>query len=186
MKAMRTLSILLAPLFTALIAGRALGTPLYHLTDLGTLGGTVSAAYGINAPGQVVGQAAMTGNNVAQNAFLYSGGTMTNLGTLGGPSSRAYAVNLSGQVVGNAFTNSTAFRAFLYSGGAMANLGTLPGYSNSEAYGINASGQVVGDAYVSNFSDSRAFLYSGGTMHDLGTLGGQLVPATVSMTPGRS
>ena len=53
------------------------------MTDLGTLGGTNSVAYGINASGQVVGYAHTTGN-AAAHAFLYSGSTMTDLGTLGG------------------------------------------------------------------------------------------------------
>ena len=51
-------------------------------TDLGTLGGGTSAAYGINAAGQVVGESATSGPGT--HAFLYSGGTMTDLGTLGG------------------------------------------------------------------------------------------------------
>ena len=53
---------------------------LYTVTDLGTLGGNSSAAYGINASGQVVGQARLAGNTVS-HAFLYSGGTMIDIGT---------------------------------------------------------------------------------------------------------
>jgi probable HAF family extracellular repeat protein len=51
------------------------------MTDLGTLGGTTSAANGLNAVGQVVGLSATTSGD--QHAFLYSGGIMTDLGTLG-------------------------------------------------------------------------------------------------------
>ena len=49
----------------------------YTLTDLGTLGGTYSQAWGINNAGQVVGQANIP--NEAEHAFLYSGSTMTDL-----------------------------------------------------------------------------------------------------------
>ena len=57
------------------------------MADLGTLpGGSVSAAHGINASGQVVGYAD-TSSGYA-HAFLYSNGTMTDLGTLPGGSCR--------------------------------------------------------------------------------------------------
>jgi probable HAF family extracellular repeat protein len=60
-------------------------SPPYHaflysngaMQDLGTLGGTLSAGYGINASGQVTGYAQITGN--ALHAFLYSRGRMTDL-----------------------------------------------------------------------------------------------------------
>jgi probable HAF family extracellular repeat protein len=51
------------------------------ITDLGTLGGTLSNAYAINNYGQVV-RFASTATDV-QLAFLYSGGTMSPLP--GGP-----------------------------------------------------------------------------------------------------
>jgi probable HAF family extracellular repeat protein len=48
------------------------------LTDLGTLGGSWSRATAINDKGQVVGEAATTGD-LASHAFLYSKGTMIDL-----------------------------------------------------------------------------------------------------------
>ena len=51
------------------------------MMDLGTLGGTFSQAYGINASGQVVGLATTTGD-AATDGFLYSGGTMYDLNNL--------------------------------------------------------------------------------------------------------
>ena len=90
----------------------------YTLTDLGTLGGLTSSAYGINDDGQVVGDSYTSGGY--DHAFLYSGGTMHDLGTLGGIESQAYGINNSGQVVGCSMTSgNTATHAFLYSGGAM-------------------------------------------------------------------
>jgi probable HAF family extracellular repeat protein len=113
------------------------------ITDLGTLGGNYSQAFGINASGQVVGYSVTAGSSTAgasQDAFLYSGGTMTDLGTLpGGSESIAYGINASGQIVGDSITASTGYwHAFLYSDGTMTDLG--PGGANA----INDSGQAVG------------------------------------------
>jgi probable HAF family extracellular repeat protein len=72
------------------------------MTDLGTLGGTTSAATGINPSGQVVGGSATAAGR--GHAFLWAKGVMTDLGTLGGNSSTAgsdaAAINPAGQVVG--------------------------------------------------------------------------------------
>ena len=144
------------------------GTPTglaLNFTNLGTLGGLVSTAYGINNSGQVVGEAGML--NGHSHAFLYSSGTMQDLGTLGGDFSAAYGINSSGQVVGKAGTLNGYSHAFLYGSGTMQDLGTLGGNS-SAAYGINSSGQVVGCAAAG--SGSHAFLYSGGKMFDLNNL----------------
>jgi len=140
------------------------------MTDLGTLGGLNSYAYGINDSGQVVG-ASETGP-VYTHAFLYSAETMTDLGTLGGTgSSYAYGVNASGEIVGQALTASALAHAFLYAGGNMTDLGTLGGFL-SVAYGINASAQIVGSAETTPPGSQHAFSYSGETMTNLGTLGG--------------
>ena len=162
----------MAGLFAAsFTSSAAWAATTYTVTDLGTLGGTWSQANGINASGQVVGQAAGTPGD-GYHAFLYSGSTMTDLGTLGGTDSYATGINASGQVVGYAYTPGNVSRhAFLYSGSTMTGLGTLGG-TCSWAYGINASGQVVGGANTPGDASWHAFLYSGSTMTDLGTLGG--------------
>jgi probable HAF family extracellular repeat protein len=157
-----------------LCTSRVSAGPAYTVTDLGTLGGTFSYAYGINNSGQITGYAA-TSNNVS-HAFLYGSGSMQDLGTLGGTYSFASGINDSGQVVGEAYTSVNAVHAFLYSGGSMQDLGTLGG-TVSDAKAINNSGQVVGYAYTS-FNTEHAFLYSGGSMQDLGTLGGMSSGAT--------
>jgi probable HAF family extracellular repeat protein len=143
------------------------------MTDLGTLGGPNSVAYGINDNGQVVGHA--DGSDGQEHAFLYSGGTMQDLGLLGGLGTNGFgdarSINNEGQVVGGAqIGNIGPGFGFLYSGGTMADLGTLGG-SECSPEGINDNGQVVGSSYLNGDAQEDAFLYSGGTMTDLGALG---------------
>jgi probable HAF family extracellular repeat protein len=145
-------------------------------TFLGTLGGTHSYAYGINALGQVAG-GSWTQGNTASHAFIYSAGLMLDLGTLGGASSAGYAINASGQMTGYSDVNgNTPQHAFLYSQGTMKDLGTLGG-SFSVGRAINDAGQVVGSSTHNANGNSHAFLYSGGSLLDLGTLGGSFSDA---------
>jgi probable HAF family extracellular repeat protein len=106
------------------------------MTDLGTLGGTSSYAYGINASGQVVG-VAKTGSG-SNHAFIYNDGTMTDLGA-----GQANSINANGQVVGYSGNH-----AFLYSNGVMTDfnsmIATSSGWTLKSATGINDNRQVVG------------------------------------------
>ena len=76
--------------------GAAHAVPQYRLTDLGTLGGTESIGYGINASGQVAGYARASDGQY--HAFITgpNGVGMTDLGTLGGTASGAYGHQLLG------------------------------------------------------------------------------------------
>ena len=134
------------------------------MQDLGTFGGTVSWAYGINNSGQIVG-----GSNLSDNtqyyAYLDSGGGSLNqatdsLGTLGGNNSIAYGINNSGEVVGFADASNGHGHVYLYSGGTMHDLGTFVGGTRSQAYAINDNGQIAGLAYISS-SAYHAFLHNG-------------------------
>ena len=70
------------------------------MTDLGTLGGDYSCAFGINDAGQVVGHPRLATGSI--HAFITGpdGVGMTDLGTLGGDYSYASGINDAGQVVG--------------------------------------------------------------------------------------
>jgi probable HAF family extracellular repeat protein len=69
----------------------------YFITDIGTLGGTESFAYGISNSGKVVGSSRLVGDT-ATHSFLYSNGKITDLYPLNsgniqtvGPTPRVYA-----------------------------------------------------------------------------------------------
>lgn len=139
--------------------------PRYLVTDLGTLGGDYSFAYGINNVGLVAGGAAtptQTGG-LFQTAVLWSRGHTINLGTLGGPAcpgcnSQAAAPGADGQVAvfsetSNLDPNGEDFCEFgtnrqclaaIWKNGTLAALPTLPGGNNAEAYWINKEGEAVG------------------------------------------
>lgn len=141
------------------------------MEDIGGGAGSlsISAAYGINAAGQVVGE-------FNGRAFLWQSGVMQDLGTLPGhASSSGRAINASGQAVGESVAaEGSVSRAFLWDSGAMHDLGTLPGDPSAQARDINAAGQVVGKSGTRDGSISRAFLWQRGVMYDLNTL----VPAS--------
>jgi probable HAF family extracellular repeat protein len=163
----------LAAVAAVLVAGASASVQArWVITDLGTLGGKESVAYGINERGQIVG-GSQTGTG-ASHAFLWESGKMRDLGTLGGETSQATAINEHGQIVGYALTADGAPHAFLWNGGKPRDLGALPGYTHSVAVTISERGQVAGfsmNRYLKGEpADRRAFLWEGGEMRDLGKL----------------
>jgi probable HAF family extracellular repeat protein len=113
------------------------------MTDLGTLGGTYSHAYGVSADGSVIfGTSDLS--NTASHAFKYVGSTMTDLGTLGGTNSYAYGVSSDGRViVGESYLmGNTARHAFVYrvtdSGGVMVDVPNTYSALASNSYQLNS------------------------------------------------
>jgi probable HAF family extracellular repeat protein len=146
----------------------------YKVIELGSLGGELSQAFGINDNGQVVGASTLRDSSSIPHAFLWTDGKgMQDLGTLGGSFSEATAINNRGWVVGGATLADGSGHAFLWTpSSGMQDLGKLVGGMNSGAAAINRSGQVVGSAITAS-GDSHAFLWTqSGGMQDLGTLGG--------------
>src|SRR6476661_8862149 len=154
--------------------GGASGT----MYNLGTLGGTNSYAYGLNATGEVTGASDRTGDSKT-HTFLWkpatpngTSGAMHNLGTLGGTESFGGAINTSGQVAGFSYpTGNAAYHAYLWTpttpndtSGTMHDLATLGGL-NSYSYNVGAGGQVVGASEVAAgiSTHEHAFLYTSGS-----------------------
>jgi probable HAF family extracellular repeat protein len=138
----------------------------YTVTDLGTLGGSISGGSGINSSGQVAGYSYTRSG--AEHAFLYTNGTMHDLGTLGGTLSIGLGINDSGQVTGYSYTmDNGELHAFVYSNGTIQDLGTLGG-SVSIGEGINANGQVVGYSVMAGSGTPYAVIFSKGTVQAIG------------------
>ncbi|MGH8763317.1 MAG: PEP-CTERM sorting domain-containing protein [Nitrosospira sp.] len=144
----------------------------YAFTDLGTLGGTTSAAYSINNLGQVVGESSLS-SNVATHATLWNGTVATDLGAFGGHGSLARGINNSGQIVGNANFDDGP-HAIRWNGGATTDLGAAPGVLQpSLANAINDLGQVVGYSGLDlGYVASQATVWNGATATVFGIRGG--------------
>ena len=151
-------------------------TVTWQITDLGTLGGDVGIATGINKHGEIVGASTVAPGQWLQgagmHAFVWREGEMTDLGTLpGGALSQAFAINDEGHIVGDGDTREGARHAVLWSPGhGVTDLGTLGGRLSSAA-DINNRGQIVGSSTTAA-GTTHAFLWQEGAMTDLGTLGG--------------
>jgi probable HAF family extracellular repeat protein len=130
------------------------------MTDLGTLGGSSSAALGMNDSGTVVGWADSAGDTT--HGFLYTNGTMVNL-TPGSFTGGAQGINGVGQVVGWYSYGTSGTQPFLYSNGVKTNLGTFPTGSATYTLSINDSGQVVGYTFQPGLTGEQPFLIENGT-----------------------
>jgi probable HAF family extracellular repeat protein len=88
------------------------------MLDLGTLGGTVSVARGINNNGQIVGESYTVVGPAGEHAFLYSGGVMRDLNALvpsnsGWTLQEASAISNTGLIVGDGLNPNGQADAFL-------------------------------------------------------------------------
>jgi probable HAF family extracellular repeat protein len=143
------------------------------ITDLGTLGGDLSAANAINDRGQIVGESSTASGEM--HAFLWEHGVMTDLGAPGETSS-AYGINNQGEIVGVAFGKNLRGGAVLWKNGQRQPLGDLGSSgSGSTAIAINDKGGIVGvsSGFASNSGGVvRAVIWENGVIRDIGTLGG--------------
>ena len=139
------------------------------MTDLGTLGGTSSAAYDASNQG-IVGASRIT-DDVRLRAFRLENATMTALPIDLGGDSVARGINEAGDIVGQACSEGNAScRPFLLSSGVTTYIG--PANRNGIANRVNLNLDVVGSLSLAGTATPRAFFFSGGVLTELGTLGG--------------
>jgi probable HAF family extracellular repeat protein len=137
--------------------------PTYTLTVVGAAN---SAAYDVNALGQVVGALAV---GEGQHGFFYDGVTFSDIGTLGGPNSVAWRINDSGTIVGTSDVGEGR-QGFSYAGGVMTGLA-----GTSTARDISNSGLITGEALLLNNMGEqvgRAYSWNNGVLTNLGNLAG--------------
>jgi probable HAF family extracellular repeat protein len=130
------------------------------IQDLGTLGGTNSAAIDINDAGQVIGWSQIAGD-AATHFFLWTVGTgLQDLNTVIHPDvTSVVEINAAGQISGTYLTTNGESHAFLYTpGSGLRDLGTLGG-STSAPTGLNDRGDVVGSSTLADGS-THAFLWT--------------------------
>ena len=164
---LRTIAALGVLAFPFLLPGAHLAlaeqAALYHVQQLGSLGGTTSAGTSINERGWIAGFSNLAGDDTT-HATLWRDGATVDLGTLGGPNSAVLwpVRNNAGLIVGVAetaeidpleeawscsffFPSATGHTClgFVWQDGEMSALPTLGG-NNGFATGVNNLGQVVG------------------------------------------
>ena len=131
----------------------------HGMHDLGTLGGSYSAATAINAVGVIVGASDLSDRLGDLGSFVYRDGRMTSLGTYTGARILAPTINDNDQIAATTPDN----RLLLIDANGTHDLGS------GQAQAINNRGLIVG----SNVNNrSHAFSYRDGTITDLGTLPG--------------
>jgi probable HAF family extracellular repeat protein len=143
--------------------------PVYHAalwqrstektSDLGTLGGTKSAGYGINDCADVVGQASLPGDSV-QHAFIYQQGKIQDLDPKGA-GSIARSINNKGAAVGS-FTVAGTLHPALFDQGTVKDLTGGPGDANS----ISLEGDVAGTS-IPGEGEADAFVIQNGMLTNI-------------------
>jgi uncharacterized membrane protein len=123
-------------------------------------------AFGINDPGQVVGETFFGNTEVATE---WNGSQIIDLGSGLPGNSFAFGIDNLGQVVGASVVDGNEV-ATEWSGNAVINLGGLAGSSSSYAEAINRYGEVVGGSVVG--SHQIATEWNDGAVINLGGLAG--------------
>src|ERR1700722_1818782 len=172
-------------LLTLILASAPLSatTPAYSVVDVGSLGGNITEALGINDNGDIVGESQIaTSSTSAMHAFLYhhASRSMVDLGAPGGSQSEAFSINDAGTIIGEVYETASSHGTYwrpvvwLTSGGSLTLAGPYPnGYGlYVTPNGISNTGLIVGQGYINDVGADRAILYKNGTITHLGTLGG--------------
>jgi probable HAF family extracellular repeat protein len=150
-----------------------------EITDLGTLGGGWSDAYGINDSGQITGT--FEAPDGAGHTYLYQNGQTSDLFPLSGLVSEPTGINNFGQIASGVIAQDGIYYPAVYDGRteSITVLGSLGGINSSgvsgQALAINNVGQVVGYSYVPS-GEWHPFLYNKGVMQDLGCLPNETAP----------
>lgn len=145
------LALALAPLASAQKYHAFVWDSTTGMTDLGTLGGTLSYANAINDSGEVVGYSYLAGDSIPHAFIWTAAGGMVDLGTLPhGPTSYAEAINSSGEIAGEG-DNSSGLQVPLFW---------------SPSHGFRSLGAPDGNGYGLSINDNRAMT---GEIDDHGT-----------------
>lgn len=153
---------ILAPILTLLLSTSSLcAVPLYQVIDLGTLGGTQSAAYGLNNSGYASGYSNLNGIT-GTHAFYWHNNSMIDANPSGYSGSCAYGINDEGYVVGMAYKSQQQY-VFIWKDGNATIVGS--GY----ACAINNNNEIVGYSGILGTGQHRAFQYRNGVLADLGS-----------------
>jgi probable HAF family extracellular repeat protein len=131
------------------------------IVDLGTLGGSYSAAVDVNERGDVVGYSQLAGG-AGDHAFIWRGGRMIDLSPLPGfSSSYATAINDRGDVVGYSAADS-GIRAVLWRpDGTAVDLTAETGLH--EVDDLDNAGRLVGSVMPDGMNGYPALWYRGRT-----------------------
>ncbi|MCA1827019.1 MAG: hypothetical protein LC689_08770, partial [Myxococcales bacterium] len=143
------------------------------LTELPSLGGTLTFAQAINNANVVTGFSSRADGHV--RAVYWSTGPAVDLGSLGGGGSDcsyAYGINDDGIVVGESCVDGAGTHAVRFrKPGVIDDLGTLGGFYG-RARAISGSGIIVGESAAHSNDPSHGFVWRDGTMTDVGVLQG--------------
>jgi len=122
------------------------------MKDLGTLGGTTTAAHSINDSGQVAGESYLN-DGVTLHLFIWSEATgMVDLGNLGGDYIIALGINSSGAITGQGTLQSGRLVAFYWSSSTGFVTFGQPGFQTN-GNGINDANEITGQRYSASTAD---------------------------------
>jgi probable HAF family extracellular repeat protein len=164
--------------FTNSAVNPSTGVPTIHpflwngdeMVDLGSLGGTLAFANGINNRGQVAGASTLAGDQTF-DAYIWDKGQLTDLGNLGGSRLEVIGFNEVGELVGKALLpDESTIHAFVAKNGKMIDLGSHADNPCSYAIQINSREQIVGFSDDCGGNHSRALLWENGRIVNLNSL----------------